>query len=75
MPAEPEGTSRVIPKECKILTESVTGGIWSPDPACYLTDAEIAVDSSIKDSGQRGESGKSGFSDLPHDLYASMNLG
>ncbi len=26
--------------------EAVTGEIWSPDPACYLTDAEIAGDGS-----------------------------
>ena len=26
--------------------EAVTGDIWSPDPACYLTDAEIASDGS-----------------------------
>jgi 12,18-didecarboxysiroheme deacetylase len=28
--------------------EAVTGEIWSPDPACFLTDAEIAVDGSCE---------------------------
>jgi hypothetical protein len=25
-----------------VRAEAVTGNIWAPDPACYLTDDEIA---------------------------------
>jgi len=26
----------------RVRSEAVTGDIWAPDPACYLTDEEIA---------------------------------
>jgi radical SAM protein with 4Fe4S-binding SPASM domain len=25
----------------RVRAEAVTGDVWSPDPACYLTDQEI----------------------------------
>jgi len=28
----------------RVRAEAVTGDIWSPDPACYLTDEEIGID-------------------------------
>lgn len=27
----------------RVRAEAVTGDLWSPDPACYLTDAEIGI--------------------------------
>ena len=27
----------------RVRAEAITGDVWSPDPACYLTDAEIGV--------------------------------
>ena len=29
---------------CRARAEAVTGDVWSPDPACYLTDGEIAAE-------------------------------
>ncbi|MFC1693480.1 radical SAM protein [Candidatus Latescibacterota bacterium] len=28
----------------RVRAESVTGDVWSPDPACYLTDEEIGIE-------------------------------
>lgn len=28
----------------RVRAEAVTGDLWSPDPACYLTDAEIGIE-------------------------------
>jgi len=28
----------------RVRAEAVTGDIWAPDPACYLTDSEIKID-------------------------------
>lgn len=28
----------------RVRAEAVTGDLWAPDPACYLTDAEIGLD-------------------------------
>ena len=28
----------------RVRAEAMTGDLWAPDPACYLTDAEIAAD-------------------------------
>ncbi len=30
----------------RVRAEAVTGDVWAPDPACYLTDAEIGLGSS-----------------------------
>ena len=27
----------------RVRAEAVSGDVWEPDPACYLTDEEIAV--------------------------------
>jgi MoaA/NifB/PqqE/SkfB family radical SAM enzyme len=27
----------------RVRAEAVTGDVWAPDPACYLTDEEIAL--------------------------------
>ena len=32
----------------RVRAEAVTGDIWAPDPACYLTDEEIGVKNSRK---------------------------
>ncbi len=29
----------------RVRAEAVTGDVWAPDPACYLTDAEIGLES------------------------------
>ena len=29
---------------CRVRAEAAYGDIWAPDPACYLTDREIAAD-------------------------------
>lgn len=29
----------------RVRAEAVTGDLWAPDPACYLTDEEIGIDS------------------------------
>ncbi|NQU75281.1 MAG: 12,18-didecarboxysiroheme deacetylase [Planctomycetes bacterium] len=29
---------------CRVRAEAVTGDLWAPDPACYLTDQEIAAE-------------------------------
>jgi hypothetical protein len=26
----------------RVRAEALTGDLWAPDPACYLTDAEIS---------------------------------
>jgi hypothetical protein len=26
-----------------VRAEAATGDLWNPDPACYLTDAEIGI--------------------------------
>lgn len=31
----------------RVRAEAVAGDVWAPDPACYLTDEEIAVSASI----------------------------
>jgi len=31
----------------RVRAESVFGDIWAPDPACYLTDAEIGLDEKL----------------------------
>jgi 12,18-didecarboxysiroheme deacetylase len=35
----------------RVRAEAVTGDLWAPDPACYLTDAEIARES--HDAGEK----------------------
>ncbi|MBU4002270.1 MAG: 12,18-didecarboxysiroheme deacetylase, partial [Proteobacteria bacterium] len=30
----------------RVRAEAVTGDIWAPDPACYLTDDEIGISGS-----------------------------
>lgn len=32
----------------RVRAEAVTGDIWAPDPACYLTDEEISNDAKIR---------------------------
>ena len=33
----------------RVRAEAVTGDVWAPDPACYLTDEEIACEEVTKD--------------------------
>lgn len=37
----------------RVRAEAVTGDIWAPDPACYLTDEEIFGGSPVTDEGER----------------------
>lgn len=33
----------------RVRAEAVTGDVWAPDPACYLTDEEIAIAHGVTD--------------------------
>ena len=47
--ARPAAGSMSAAGNFRARAEAVTGDIWSPDPACYLTDEEIARNSPIKE--------------------------
>lgn len=32
---------------CRTRAEAVTGDLWAPDPACYLTDREIGIEARV----------------------------
>ncbi len=36
----------------RVRAEAVTGDLWAPDPACYLTDEEIGVSSALEKSSR-----------------------
>ena len=45
---------RVCGGNCRTRAEAVTGDLWAPDPACYLTDREIGVESAVTSSTETG---------------------
>ena len=37
----------------RVRAEAISGDVWAPDPACYLTDEEIASRQSPVGTGQQ----------------------
>jgi MoaA/NifB/PqqE/SkfB family radical SAM enzyme len=38
----------------RVRAETVTGDLWEADPACYLTDEEIGLKTSVEATGGEG---------------------